>query len=253
MLDALLAHPRSGAVRSTSDDGPPRSLTHPDLGTKRLLEEIRRLEAGAVDALHTMLQFAADGLSDRSVRVCVVALELGERLGLSTVDTRDLEFSALLHDIGFVGMPGEIFRKDGLMTLEERRLLMRHPKLGEAILGGIPGFERVGRIVGGHHEQPDGQGYPDALRGSEIPLPSRILSVAENFQAMMTDRTYRKRLPLAEAMAMLRAGAGSRFDESVVEQLGRDARAFERLLADRRLRLDRPDLCLLPRAPGSPN
>ena len=225
----------------------------PDLGVKRLIEDIRRLEAGAVDALHTMLQFASSSLGDKSVRVCVVSLELGERLGLSSAEIRDLEFSALLHDIGFLGLPPEIFSKPGLFTSEERAQIRRHTELGEAVLAGIPGFERVGRIVGGHHERPDGRGYPHALRGRQIPLPCRILSVAETFQAMMTDRAYRKRMPLGEAVGLLRAGAGSRYDETVVEHLGRDAVTFERLLTDRRLRLGSPDLCLLPPPPDSEN
>ncbi len=221
----------------------------PDLGIKRLAEEIRHLETGAVDALHTVLQLAGSKLADKSVRVCVLSLKLGERLGLSPSEIRDLEFSALLHDIGFLGLPAEILSKHGLLTPEERQLLRRHPKLGEAVLGGIPGFERVGRIVGVHHERPDGLGYPAALRGPEIPMPSRILYVAETFQAMMTDRSYRTRMPLREAIERLRDGAGSRYDEAVVEQLGRDANSFERMLADCSLRVGADDLCLLDSPP----
>ena len=221
----------------------------PDLGVKRLAERIRRLEAGAVDAFYTVLQLTGSTLADKSVRVCVISLELGERLGLSADEIRDLEFSALLHDIGFLGLPDEILRKQGLLTPEERQLLRRHPRLGEEVLAGIPGFERVGRIVGGHHERPDGSGYPAALRGSEIPLPARILSVAETFQAMMTNRSYRTRLPLSEAVERLRAGAGSRYDAAVVEQLGQDAGNFERLVADSRLRATTAGLCLLASPP----
>ena len=210
----------------------------PDLGVKRLLESIRGLEAGAVDALHTMLRFAGASYGDKSVRVCVVALEIGECLGLPTNEIRDLEFSALLHDIGFLGLPHEILRRPGLLTAEERLQMRRHPEVGEAVLAEIPGFERVGRIVGGHHERPDGLGYPGALRGREIPLPARILSVAETFQAMMTDRTYRTRLPLDEAVERLQTGAGSRYDRAVVDLVGQRADEFERLLAGTRLSLE---------------
>lgn len=228
------AHPRPGAA--CGDDGAPPPLNFPDLGAKRLAEGIRRRQAGAVDALHTLLQLAGSGLTAKSVRVYVVSLELGERLGLSAEDSRDLELSALLHDIGFLAMPGAMLRKQGVLSFEERRQLRRHPRLGEAVLAAIPGFERVGRIVGGHHERPDGNGYPAALRGPEIPLPARIIYVAETFQAMMTERSYRTRLPLSEAVERLGAGAGSRYDEAVVEVLGRDAAGFERLLAGCRLR-----------------
>lgn len=217
-------------------------LTFPDLGAKRLLESLRRIEAGAVDALHTLLRFSGSGSSAKSLRICVLAIELGERLGLPAADIRDLEFSALLHDIGFVGLPTQLLRRHGVLSGEEREQLRRHPTLGEAVLCGIPGFERVGRIVGGHHERPDGRGYPDALRGQEIPLPARILSVAETFQAMLTDRSYRCRLPLAEAVQRLRAGAGSRYDEAVVELLGRDPVGFERLLLHSTVRLGESDI-----------
>lgn len=214
----------------------------PNLGVKRLSESIRRLETGAIDALHTALRFAGSSFGDKSLRVCLLALELGERMGLSAIDIRDLEFSALLHDIGFLGMPEELLSRHGLLSSEERQLLQRHPELGEAVLRGIPGFERVARIVGGHHERPDGGGYPHALRGHDIPLPARILSVAETFQAMMTNRNYRRRLPLNEAIHRLHTEAGSRYDQDVVELLRQDANDFERLLVDRRLHLDETEV-----------
>lgn len=233
-----LAQPRSLATRGPWDDGPPPPLLFPDLGVKRLLESIRELENGAAEALLTLLNFAGSSDSRKSVRVCVLALDLGERLGLSALEIRNLEFSALLHDIGFLGLPAGLLEKPGLLDYEERKLVRQHPEVGEAILAGIPGFEGVSRIVGGHHERPDGRGYPDSLRGSEIPMPARILSVAETFHAMLTDRSYRTRLPLDEAIERLRTGAGSRYDERVVELLRHEADGYERMLSDRRLQVD---------------
>lgn len=238
VMHQLQLHPQSLAARGSFDDEPPSPLLFPDLGVKRILENIRRLENGATEALHTLLRFAGASSGEKSVRICVLALDLGERLGLSSLDIRDLEFSALLHDIGFLGLPSGLLAKPGLLTPEERAQLRQHPELGEAILGGIPGFERVSRIVGGHHERPDGHGYPDCLRGPDIPLPARILSVAETFHAMLTDRSYRSRLPLTEAVQRLRADAGARFDERVVELLGHKADGYERLLSDGRLQVD---------------
>lgn len=234
----LLAEPRSLATRGHWDDEPPSPLLFPDLGVKRLLEGIRRLENGTADALHTLLRFAGSGRSQKSVRVCVLALDLAERLGLSALDIRDLEFSALLHDVGFLGLPTGLLDNPGVLSRDERVQLRQHPELGEAILGGIPGFERVARILGGHHERPDGHGYPDALRGTEIPMPARVLSVAETFQAMLAERPYRARLPLVEALEKLRAGAGSCYDERVVEILDGGAASYERMLSDHRLRVD---------------
>lgn len=249
-----LVQPRFATQRGDVGDGPPPSvLRFPDLGVKRLHESLRRTEAGAVDALHMMLRFAGSSPGDKSVRICVLAIELGERLGLPRAEIRDLEFSALLHDIGFVALPADLLRKHGVLTREERRQLQRHPELGEAVLAGIPGFERVGRIVGVHHERPDGGGYPHALRGQEIPLPARILSVAETFQAMMTDRSYRSRLPLREAIERLQAGAGSRYDQKVVGLLGQDPDRFERLLTDARMQLSEHELGPQPPRPEGEN
>ena len=237
-MGQLLAQLQSLATRGYRDDEPPLPLLFPDLGVKRLLEGIRRLEDGTTEALHTLLRFAGSSDTAKSVRVCVLALDLGERLGLSALEMRDLEFSALLHDLGFLGLPSGLLDKPCTLSCDERQLIRQHPELGEAILAGIPGFEAVGRIVGGHHERPDGRGYPDHLRGTEIPMPARILSVAETFNAMMTDRAYRTRLPLDEAMRRLHAGAGSRYDERVVELLRHEADGYERMLAEGRLRVD---------------
>ena len=237
-MGQLLAQLQSLATRGHWDDEPPPLLLFPDLGVKRLLEGIRSLENGTAEALHTLLRFAGSSDTAKSVRVCVLALDLGERLGLSALDLRDLEFSALLHDLGFLGLPSGLLAKPGTLSSDERKLIRQHPELGEAILAGIPGFEGVGRIVGGHHERPDGRGYPDNLRGTEIPMPARILSVAETFHAMMTDRSYRTRLPLDEAVGRLLAGAGSRYDEHVVELLRHEAESYERMLSEGRLRVD---------------
>ena len=237
-MGQLLAQLQSLATRGNWDEEPPSPLLFPDLGVKRLLEGIRSLENGTAEALHTLLRYAGSSDTAKSVRVCVLALDLGERLGLSALDIRDLEFSALLHDIGFLGLPSGLLDKPGTLGADERKLIRQHPELGEAILAGIPGFEGVSRIVGGHHERPDGRGYPDNLRGVEIPMPARVLAVAETFHAMMTDRSYRTRLPLDEAIRRLQDGAGSRYDERVVELLRNEADGYDRMLADGRLRLD---------------
>ncbi len=152
----------------------------------------------------------------------VVALTLGvaDRLGLSARERRDAEFSALLHDVGKVRIPNEIINKPGPLTPEERKVIETHTIEGERMLhrvGGLLG--EIGRIVRSCHENYDGSGYPDGLRGDEIPLLARIVSCCDAYNAMTSDRSYRKALPQEEAVAELRRVRGAQFDPQVVDAL----------------------------------
>jgi HD-GYP domain-containing protein (c-di-GMP phosphodiesterase class II) len=153
----------------------------------------------------------------------VVALvrDVCDRLELDAHDRRDAEFAALLHDVGKIRIPSEIIRKPGKLTPGERAVIETHTVEGERLLaqvGGILG--NVGRIVRSCHEDWDGTGYPDRLRGEEIPLVARIIRCCDAFSAMTTDRPYRRARPVSEALAELRRCAGTDFDPAVVEALG---------------------------------
>ena len=152
----------------------------------------------------------------------VVRLTLGvvDELGLSARERRDAEFAALLHDVGKVRVPNEIINKPGKLTDEEFEIIKRHTIEGEQMLlrvGGLLG--EVGRIVRSCHERWDGAGYPDGIAGEEIPLIARIVCCCDAFNAMTTDRSYRKALPLHEAIAELRRTSGTQFDPQVVDAL----------------------------------
>jgi HD-GYP domain-containing protein (c-di-GMP phosphodiesterase class II) len=143
-----------------------------------------------------------------------------EKLGLSSRERRDAEFAALLHDVGKVHVPNEIINKPGPLTPEERAIIDRHTIEGERMLhkvGGLLG--EIGRIVRSCHERYDGSGYPDGLAGDAIPLSARIVACCDAFNAMTSDRSYRKALPLDDAIAELRRGRGSQFDPRVVDAL----------------------------------
>ncbi len=128
-----------------------------------------------------------------------------------------LKIAALLHDIGKIGVPDEILRKRGKLTPKERRKMEEHPLVGAIILQPIKGMEEVAKTVKAHQERYDGKGYPDNLRGVEIPLMARIIAVADTFDAMMTDRPYRKRFPASVAVQEVESCSGTQFDPAVVQ------------------------------------
>jgi HD-GYP domain-containing protein (c-di-GMP phosphodiesterase class II) len=158
------------------------------------------------------------GNHSRDVVELVVAVS--ERMKLSEADRRDAEFTALLHDVGKVKIPSEIINKPGPLDDDERAVMKLHTVEGERMLEQVGGMlGRVGRLVRSCHEHYDGSGYPDALAGEDIPLVARIVCCCDAFNAMTTDRSYRKALPLDDAVAELRRCSGTQFDPAVVEAL----------------------------------
>jgi HD-GYP domain-containing protein (c-di-GMP phosphodiesterase class II) len=158
---------------------------------------------------------------EHSRTVLELALAVGDALGLGARERRDLEFAALLHDVGKVAIPKDIVNKAGPLTHEEMSLMRTHTIEGFRILtrfGGVLGG--VGAIVRACHERWDGAGYPDGLAGRRIPLAARIIFCCDALNAMTTDRVYRAARPLPEALAELQANAGTQFDPRVVEVLG---------------------------------
>jgi hypothetical protein len=152
--------------------------------------------------------------------VVELSLLIGGELGLSASDQRDLEFGALLHDIGKLRVPKEIINKPGKLTAEEWAIIKLHPEWGQEMLDKIGGvLAQAGTIVRAHHERVDGGGYPDGLTGTDIPLAARIITVCDSFSAMTTDRSYRKALSHDEAICELERCAGSQFDADVVRAL----------------------------------
>jgi putative nucleotidyltransferase with HDIG domain len=155
---------------------------------------------------------------EHSKGVLALALDVGHEIGLDARDQRDLEFGALLHDIGKLRVPEEILNKPGKLDPAEWAVIKRHPADGQEMLDRIGGvLADVGLIVRGHHERWDGGGYPDGLVAEAIPLAARIICVCDAYSAMTTNRPYRGAMPVEDAMAELRKCAGSQFDPAVVE------------------------------------
>jgi len=140
------------------------------------------------------------------------SLWIAEEMGMSDETMRDIRVGGLLHDVGKIGVPEDILRKPGRLTSEEYDIMKRHARLGALIVGALPGMESVLDAIRSHHERWDGEGYPDALEGEEIPLLGRILAVADAFSAMTTTRPYRKGMDWDDALVHIKANMGTQFD-----------------------------------------
>ncbi|MDT7808226.1 MAG: cyclic di-GMP phosphodiesterase [Acidobacteriota bacterium] len=187
-------------------------------------QELDRALYSLGDAYRTTLKALTAALETRdlethghSERVVNFSLRLGRELGLGEEQMRSLEFGSLLHDIGKIGVPDAILRKPAKLTEEEWVRMREHPLHGQKILRGIEFLEGASRVVAQHHEKWDGSGYPLGLSGMEIDLNARIFAVADAFDAITSDRVYRRGRSYEEALAELEAYSGRQFDPRVVE------------------------------------
>ncbi len=169
-----------------------------------------------VDVLVRALE-ARGGEAGSLSRLAKAALALADRLEVSPTQREALELGALLHDIGEIRTPEAILHKPGPLTLEERRVVAQHPERGVEILESVPLLTPALDVVGAHHERFDGSGYPQELRGEEIPFPARIFAVVDALDAMTHDRPHRSARPPGEALEELRREAGKQFDPRIVE------------------------------------
>jgi hypothetical protein len=182
--------------------------------------ELQRAYRGTVMLLADVVEFDDQYTADHSRSVVELVHATADELGFERSRRQELEFAALLHDVGKIAIPKEILHKPAALTDSEFEVMKTHTIEGQFMLDRVGGLlGRVGEIVRSCHERWDGTGYPDALRGEEIPLESRIVFAADAFNAMTTNRPYRNAMSQADAVAELRAGAGTQFDPAVVEAL----------------------------------
>ncbi len=176
--------------------------------------------ASYVDAVACALGALVDlrdlGTGVHSTQIVELAIAVGAHYVWETRQLRELEISATLHDIGKIGIPDQVLHKEQGLDATEAANMRRHPEYGWAILRQVPGFEWVALYILHHHERWDGLGYPGKLKGREIPLGARILAVVDAFHAMISDRPYRRGMPVTEACARLGQAAGTQFDPEVV-------------------------------------
>jgi len=196
---------------------------------KRHVEEVSALHVRTIEALALAIDAKDHVTHNHLHRVRTYALEIAKELGLGQQDLDALRAAALLHDIGKLAVPDHIISKPGRLTPEEFEKMKIHPVVGAEILEKVAFPYPVAPIVRSHHEKWNGTGYPDGLKGEEIPIGARILTPVDCLDAMASDRHYRKALPLDESMRKVAEEAGTAFDPRVVEILQRRYVELERL------------------------
>jgi putative two-component system response regulator len=173
---------------------------------------------------------AKDLLTERHTRrVGAWARHVGACWGLSEPSLHALYRGGIVHDIGKIGVPEAILGKPGPLEGDEVTKMQAHPIIGESIVAPLRSASRLLPIIRHHHERFDGHGYPDSLQGTEIPLLARIISVCDAFDALINDRPYRNGIPVADAVEVLREGAGTQWDPEVVDIFVREIPALRRL------------------------
>jgi putative nucleotidyltransferase with HDIG domain len=192
-----------------------------------LTEVNARLERANISfatALVTTLDARDQYTAGHSAAVAVYSRDIARRMALSDEEQQKAHLCGLVHDIGKIGLPAGLLEKPGALTLDERRQMQEHSAIGERILAKVEDYAEIARIVRHHHERVDGQGYPDGLLGDDVPLLSRIIAVADAYNAMTSNRPYRDAMPSRVARLRLAQAVDSQFDTTVVA-------AFEAILA----------------------
>jgi HD-GYP domain-containing protein (c-di-GMP phosphodiesterase class II) len=178
--------------------------------------ENRELFLGTVKSLAAAIDGKDPYTRGHSERVSRFSIAIAERLGLPDDEVEKIRISAVLHDVGKIGIDDVILKKPSALTDEEFEIMKKHPQKGYKIMSQIPAMKEFLPGMYMHHEMMNGQGYPQGLKGDEIPLMARIVSVADTFDAMTTDRPYQKALAFDDAVERIKSLVGTRYDEHVV-------------------------------------
>jgi PAS domain S-box-containing protein len=233
VLGSLLVARAAGSPFGAFDDRDAerlQALAAPAADLLDRLHSVEALEGAYADVVLSLARAmdAHDGVGPgHGAVVAHWAEAVARRMGCSPAEAREVRWAALLHNVGKVAIPEEVLRKAGSLSPEEQALVHRYPVIGEQILEAVPRFRGVAKLVRHHRERYDGTGYPDGLRGEQIPLGARIIAVVDAYNAMTDHRRYRVALSHAEAVAELQRHAGTQFDPAVV-------RTFVELLEESR-------------------
>jgi len=187
------------------------------LRVKELEEQHLTFRNSLICGFNQLLDLKDISTGVHSTRLAEWAIRVARKLNLPEEHMYQVEVAALLHDIGKIGVPDAILKKQGPLTAEERTLINRHPEYSWSILRLFPGLEDASLYALHHHENVNGTGYPAGLKGTEIPIVSRIVSVIDAYDAMVSNRCYRKGLPHAEAIRRLIESSSTQFDSDVVQ------------------------------------
>lgn len=178
---------------------------------------LKKAHFDSVNALAGAIEAKDPYTRGHSDRVRKMSLNIGRRLGFSQERLENLEYGALLHDIGKIGIKDEVLQKEGLLNSQEYQHIQEHPLIGAKILEGIAFFKEKIPMIRHHHEHFDGSGYPDGLVGEAIPIEARIISVSDAYDAMTSMRHHRRVLPLQEVLLQLEMAKTTQFDPGILE------------------------------------
>jgi putative nucleotidyltransferase with HDIG domain len=187
------------------------------LSNAHLIRELDQLNWGTLTALARAIDAKSPWTAGHSERVTSISLKIGKILGLSHEEINTLRRGGLLHDLGKIGVPPEILDKPGKLTEEEEKIMRQHSELGARILEPISAYAEVIPMVLQHHERFSGAGYPNGIVGRAISLGARIFAVADSFDAMTSDRPYRKAMDRERAIEIIKQESGKQFDPNIVE------------------------------------
>ncbi|MBW2002022.1 MAG: HD domain-containing protein [Deltaproteobacteria bacterium] len=187
------------------------------LSNAQLIEELESLNWGTLTALARTVDAKSPWTAGHSERVTKIALKIGQVMGLTPSELENLNRGGLLHDIGKIAVPVSILDKPGKLTEEEYQIIQEHSSIGARILEPIDAYVSVIPMVLQHHEHFNGKGYPDGVAGEDISLGARILAVADVFDAITSERPYRKEMDLEVALKIIKQESGEQFDPKVVQ------------------------------------
>lgn len=183
---------------------------------RQALENLERIHIDTVKILASAIEEKDPYIRGHSNRVRIMSRALAKQIGFREEQLKRLEFGALLHDIGKIAVTLNILNKPGPLSKEEMQIIQKHPIIGERIVRQVDYFQDIAPIIRWHHERYDGKGYPDGIAGEEIPIQSRLISIVDAYDAMTSDRAYRKALPIKKALDILEEEKGGQFDPELV-------------------------------------
>lgn len=210
-----------------------RNLERKSAAARRIVSDRAEILFKALRSLTAAIDAKSHYAARHSSRVTQLSLMIGARIGLSQQELMTLELAAQLHDVGKIGTPDSVLTKPTTLTDDEWVDVLKHPALGGAFLACVPELCEIASVVRHHHEHFDGTGYPDALQGEAIPLFSRIVAVADAYDAMTSERPYRPAMSHEDTAIELKRNGGAQFDPEMVDHLlaGLSERSVERKAA----------------------
>lgn len=205
--------------RMTSEESEELSIINTNL--KKMINapslQLQEFVRDGIIMLATFAEAREDNTGGHIFRIRELSGDICEALGMSPAETEDISFSSMMHDVGKIQVPDIILLKAGPLTAEEARIMQGHCEIGQRMLGQKPAYMTAREIARSHHERWDGTGYPDGLRGDAIPVSARITAIADAFDALTHERSYKKTWPAGMAVREMRALSGRQFDPEILD------------------------------------